>query len=68
MRSEHNVVALKQVRVHLRLSLEHIQTGIRIQPSRNARATAASSTTGPRAVLIRIAVGFIIRNSGSPIR
>ena len=39
-----------------------------IQPSQSARTRSASSITGPREVLSRIAVGFISRNSRSPIK
>ena len=38
-----------------------------IQRSLSARATASSSTSSPRAVLIRIAVGFIARSAFSPM-
>jgi len=38
-----------------------------IQPSVSARATASSSAISPRAVLIKIAVGFIARRAFSPI-
>ena len=68
MRRQHCVRARQQLRVDFRLALEHVDPGAAaIQCSRSARASAASSTTGPRAVLIRIAVGFIIRSSASPI-
>ena len=39
-----------------------------IQPSVSARSSAASSTSAPREVLMRYAVGFIARNSSSPMR
>ncbi len=39
-----------------------------MRPSSSARASAASSTTGPRLVLTRYAVGFISPSSRSPIR
>ena len=39
-----------------------------IAPSRRARASAAWSTIGPRAVLIRIAVGCISASAGASIR
>src|SRR6185295_15831599 len=39
-----------------------------IQPSLSARAIASSSAISPRAVLIRIAVGFMARSAFSPIR
>ena len=39
-----------------------------ITPALSARVNAASSTTGPRHVFIRIAVGFIMPNSRSEMR
>ena len=42
-----------------RLDLEDVQGGAAEPPWSSASTRAASSTTGPRAVLTRIAVGFI---------
>jgi len=43
----------------------NIQPRARNLPASSASTSAASSTTGPRDVLIKNAVGFILRNFGA---
>ena len=48
--------------------LDHVERGPAICPSFSAVTSAASSTIGPRAVLIRNAVGFISASSRALIK
>ena len=54
-------------RRHLGLVLEHVEAGAGDRALASARISAASSTTAPRAVLIRKALGFIARARGADL-
>jgi hypothetical protein len=65
MRRKHGVLALQELRVDLRLVLVHVETSRGYSAFGERPRERAFINYGPREVLIRIAVGFIIRSSGS---
>ena len=62
MRRDDDVVHREQRIIGVdRLLLEHVERRTRDAPRRSASISAASSTIGPRATLMKYAVGFILR-------
>jgi len=64
---QNHVVQFEQQRMHVRLVLEDVQAGAGDHVGGQGLGQADSSTTGPRLVFIKMALGFIWRSSAGPI-
>ncbi len=62
MRQQHRVLQLQQARMHAWFFFVYIKPGRSNVPPGERRDSAASSITGPRAVLMSTAPGFMSRS------